>query len=583
MGSQEVSTWRARINRAKAIGLQRPVLAAVLCALVFATRSGAQVPEATAFAQRAEALQGALAAWQKSLNAMALGQAPLSRPSLGNRQAQCLEWVPTIRIVIARVRKNPALGQQFSLLSSLTFFDNTLLNLEDALQLALAAEPSAADRAAMEQDQEKVDAIRKELHGFYADLSSQLFQQLHAAAQNSPTEGAAASHQPGEISGHVFRSDTGKPLADAIVTLESPGSPQSDRLQRTAEDGSYEFAGLAPGNYWVIAYRSGFVGSVYGVGKSQNASEGLISVASGQKRADIDFRLSPAPEITTLSGKALAGALPEGAAPLTYGPGSFSPDGKQFAFVVAGPNLEQVCLYDLFPQGSRCVTAHAGWGPPGSKAGAIGSLAWTGGALYAQPPATGGPILRVLPPQTRREPGPPPSSAAARRAFIDHVQAMQRLFRERQNRIGEAGFHLVGSNGNFRVTAWYGQLAVAAPDGSDPFNIASGGKELYNFIFDPKRSLVYYPVPGRYFGAIVTFDPTVRRYRTTALPFGEGLKLLDVKREGGTTLAAYTVDGPCVPKALADGEDSWILPAKPLPAAQPASVCLATIPAGPRN
>lgn len=550
----------------KASNFQRSVLAAALSALLFAIQSGSQVSEATTFTQRAEALQSALNVWQGTLKAMTFGQAPSVRISLSDRRGPCLEWISTIHLRITRFNKNPALGRQFSLLSSLTFFDNTLLNLRDALQLARTMEQSAAELATLEQDQEKVETIRKELQAFYTDLRSQLFQQLRAATEGS--QAGPASHEPGEISGHAYHADTGKPLADVVVTLEAPQGLSGDRLQRTGQDGRYRFTHLAPGNYWVIAYRSGFVGSVYGVGTSQNASKGLISVAPRQNQPDIDFRLSPSPQITTLSGEALEKALTNADLGLVYDPGSFSPDGKQFAFAVTGPDPEQVCLYDLASLRLKCVTGQAEWGFGHAKTGKIGYLAWTGGTLYAQPVLGGGAAFRVVPAETGPVIGPP-------------SQGMLCAFRDQQNRTAGAGLaHFVSGNGNFTVTAWYGQLAMSTPDGEAPFNIATGGKELYSFVFDPQRSVVYYPESGRYDGAIVSFDLGTRLYQTTALPFSEGLKLLDAKREGDTTLAAYTVDGPCVPRALADGEDPWILPNKPSPAAQPASVCLTTIPPG---
>lgn len=565
----------ASINRAKPNGSRRSVLAAVLCALMFAVRSGAQVPEAAAFIHRVEALQTALNVWQGTLKTRTFGQAQSSGRSLSDRR-QCLEWIRVIRTGIARVKKSPSLGQQFSLLSSLTFFENALLNLRDALQLARTM-PSTAELATLEQDQEKVEAIRKEFHGFYSDLQSRLFQRLHMVTEGSQGEAGPVSHEPGGISGHIYRADTGKPLADAVVTLESPTSPQGlsrDRVQRTDEDGSYEFSGLSPGNYWVIAYENGFVGSVHSIGTSQNASKGLISVAPGQNRADMDFRLSPSPHITTVSGEALQKALAKEDFSLAYGPGSFSPHEEQFAFAVAGPDPEQVCLYHLASGGLKCVTGQAEWGPSDTKTGAIDYLAWNRGILYAQPVFGGGPF-RVTPggPHTLI---PFPVTSPAIQLFGPLPQAVLRAFLRRLEH--KAG---VAENRQFIVTAWYGQLAMSKPDGQDPYVIATEGRALNSFVLDRKRSVVFYPVPGRYYGAIVSFNLNTRRYQPTPLPFSEGLKLLDVKREGDTALLGYTVDGPCLPKAVATGEDPWILPNKPVPAAQSASLCLATIPVGP--
>lgn len=120
-------------------------------------------------------------------------------------------------------------------------------------------------------------------------------------------------------------------------------------------------------------------------------------------------------------------------------------------------------------------------------------------------------------------------------------------------------------------------------DGENPYQIAVGSRTLASFILDPQRSLVYYPASGRYDGALVYFDLETRLYHAVAVPFSEGMKMLDVRRERDTTLATYTVSSPCAPEALANGEDPWILPGKPLPATQAPSVCLATIPSGRSN
>jgi hypothetical protein len=465
-----VTTWGAFAVRATAYSLRRSIFVAALSALMIATPSGAQGPGVAAVVQRAEVFQNALATWQKSLSTMTFGQDSAFKPSLGDRRDQCLEWIPTLNIQIARVSKKPGPGAQFGLLSGLTYFDNTLINLADALELSRTTDSPASELETLRHDQEAVAAIRTELQGSYTSLESELFLQLRSAETASQPGNPVALNQPAEITGHVYQVDTGRPLADVTVMLESPQDSSSDRLQRTGEDGTYRFSGIAPGNYWVIAYRSGFVGSVHGVKSLENASEGLIPVAPGLKCADIDFQLSPAPEVTTVSGDGLERA----------DSGSFSSDRKQFA--------------------------------PG---------------------------------------------AGVR--------------------------HFVAGNSRFIVTAWQGQLAMATPDGEDPFNIATGGQELYSFVFDRQRSLVYYPVSGRYFGAIVCFELMTRRYQATPLPFSEGLNLLDVKREGDRLLANYTVDGPCVPKALPNDEDPWILPTNPLPAAQAASTCVATIPIEPGN
>ncbi len=72
--------------------------------------------------------------------------------------------------------------------------------------------------------------------------------------QTAPPDATAAL--PGQIIGRVYRADTGAPLADVIVTLESVRG-QGETSQRTATDGGYQFVGVVPGLYRIAAYRTG--------------------------------------------------------------------------------------------------------------------------------------------------------------------------------------------------------------------------------------------------------------------------------------------------------------------------------------
>lgn len=99
---------------------------------------------------------------------------------------------------------------------------------------------------------------------------------------------------PGKISGHVYRADTGEPLARAVVRLLPSGSrnqpapaPQSTR---TGADGAFLFAVVNPGNYTVLAEHAGFVSEFYGEREPGGAAQ-PIKLASGENHEKADILL----------------------------------------------------------------------------------------------------------------------------------------------------------------------------------------------------------------------------------------------------------------------------------------------------
>jgi hypothetical protein len=92
---------------------------------------------------------------------------------------------------------------------------------------------------------------------------------------------------PGEISGHVYRADSGAPIPKAIVTVRGP----SERMTRTEADGSYSFVNVYPGNYGIEVTRTGFI---------DGTSRALVK--PGEKVEKIDVRL---PLAGVISGKVI--------------------------------------------------------------------------------------------------------------------------------------------------------------------------------------------------------------------------------------------------------------------------------------
>ncbi len=194
-----MSVHGALMSRAKPIALRLSVLAVLLSAPAVAIQSKAQVRKAIDFTRRAESLQHALNLWQGVLKSMSFGHAPVSNPSLSDLRDQCLERISTLRAAIARVSRDPTLGQQFSLLSSLTSFDYALHNLRNALLFALAADESAAEGGTLAQDEEKIEGAPEEPHEFYNALRSELFRELRAGTEGRQAKVVTLPHKPGEI------------------------------------------------------------------------------------------------------------------------------------------------------------------------------------------------------------------------------------------------------------------------------------------------------------------------------------------------------------------------------------------------
>ena len=114
------------------------------------------------------------------------------------------------------------------------------------------------------------------------------------AAQANPNVARAGSQEIGaRVSGHVFRADTGAPLAGAVVTLNPSyviGIMWFEKTT-TGADGSYTVA-AAPFSYTATASSPGFVPQNYGRGISPWAKE--LNLSSGQKVENIDFHLAVA-------------------------------------------------------------------------------------------------------------------------------------------------------------------------------------------------------------------------------------------------------------------------------------------------
>ncbi len=128
-----------------------------------------------------------------------------------------------------------------------------------------------------------------------------LFPQLTPPA-NSPNPQIQKAPQPigsaplAAVSGHIFRADTGAPLAKAIVIIQKIGVYPTDRqVRRTGAAGAYVFEDLDPGTYQLSASAVGFAPAAYAQGQTMAIAapnEESVHVAAGQAISRIDLSLS---------------------------------------------------------------------------------------------------------------------------------------------------------------------------------------------------------------------------------------------------------------------------------------------------
>jgi Carboxypeptidase regulatory-like domain len=90
--------------------------------------------------------------------------------------------------------------------------------------------------------------------GFLAALSLAQSKEGRSAISPKPS--------PGRVSGHVYRTDTGEPIAKAQVSLspsdENTAKGAEQRIVRTGADGAFTFADIPAGNYHIEAWHNGY-------------------------------------------------------------------------------------------------------------------------------------------------------------------------------------------------------------------------------------------------------------------------------------------------------------------------------------
>jgi hypothetical protein len=197
-----------------------------------------------------------------------------------------------------------------------------------------------------------------------------LFAAFTLAGSASAQSPLPSQQTSGQISGHIFRSDTGMPVEGGIVFLRSAANSAGTKVAtvHSDKDGSYIFSDVAAGNYVLMAYRSGFVGPVaYGSGSTfverdpnvfapvcprNNPDYSCVSVTRGKRVGRIDMRLIANPVVDTLPIEPISAAtFPDHKVSFSHEL-HISPDGQIVAVVtndsITSPNCPcEVWLYDM--------------------------------------------------------------------------------------------------------------------------------------------------------------------------------------------------------------------------------------------
>lgn len=534
-------------------------------------QTAAQTPVSSGVLERAGALQTKLREWQAVLTNSDLGAAPITdseRKLINQDRSATLAATDVVIRDINELARSPSNDAEARLVLDLNQLGGKLSSLSDSLRAVRLATLGGQ----LPQPWPPIDdRIIPEVQRYYYELNLQFMKQLNSLSK----EGAAntSSEAPaGEISGHIYRADTGKPLAGAMVMLASTTPPDSaPRSRLSGDDGSYEFTRLPPGDYSLSAYMTGFARAEYGLDKAHGSwfpltlpSEGernrifrgptgaTAPAAVNSKLININLSLNPVPEVSEMNGEALLAATLDQRVFIQFQYGSFSPDGKFFAVTSGDPDPQAAWFYDLATARLTPVIAPEMGGPH------VISMGWDDDTLYVE--------------QSHRDPGGG-RFFAANTAGVKEITKLPPAGEEPlKNQLGYDENQ--ASNDRFVVTAQgpeHGAFALIAQaaGGHEKFTIAEGSWELQSFVLLPERSLVVYPT--FYYSAIVAFNLNARKRQETFLPV-RAERLLAVRPQADGLLIAYSTHGPCDPGN--PGSDNSFEPRY-----RPKNVCFATIPA----
>lgn len=104
--------------------------------------------------------------------------------------------------------------------------------------------------------------------------------------------GQGKAPQWASISGIVQDDATGKPIANAIVTLSTTGSDPEEAVARTDSNGGFGFAYIPPGKYVLHANQAGYQAVWFGA-EAGDRPAAPMDLHAGESRAGIALRLKP--------------------------------------------------------------------------------------------------------------------------------------------------------------------------------------------------------------------------------------------------------------------------------------------------
>lgn len=521
--------------------------------------------------EKLQALQGQFDQWQQNLAGMHFEELTPDKHWLfffNQERAICLETMKAAneQITAAEVEKGegPRLAQEFLLFDDLDRLSDHLNDLLHFVIFSFEVAPpaSTAGPASVKWQRELVSlgSMVKAVQPLRGILRSDVYNRLDSIGQAEPTAAvrippspAIKPEAPGQISGHIYRTDTGAPLPNAIVTLIASPSGNT-RLQRSAADGSYRFPAVTPRVYWLAAYRTGFVGEVSGNSGPQTLGTcppSCISLSGGQKFNGIDLRLGAEPSITAMAEDGFATVYPEKPLHLTFGPARFSPDGKFLAITVGGEATEgraRLWLYDMHSHRLTPVTEGL-HGTPLDYG--IHDWAWTTddtlylGGLFNRHRVGHQAYVAVTMTGIAKEIAAVPRQIAATFQEDEALQSSGGIDEETHN-----AQYIVTSQRVCRGCSY--TLTARRRNGGAARLIAKIDR---NFILDPDRSLVFYPKLRFFDGSIVIFDLKTWQPQEIPLPV-MAQTLLDQTRISTGHLVAYLVAGSCEPDASSEEAES---------------------------